>query len=128
MKIENLTLERYGIFADRALSFHPGTMLHIVLGRNEAGKTSALSAISDLLFGFSARTNYDFKHDAKTLRIGGTLRHSDGRIIAARRRKGNKNTLVDATDQPLPEDSLAPFLDGVSRDTFNREFGLTEEA
>lgn len=128
MRIEQLVFERYGKFSDHTMSFRSGAALHIVLGANEAGKTSALSAIGDLLFGFGARTVYDFRYDSKILRIGGTLRHSDGRIFSARRRKGNKNTLVDKDDQPLVDDSLTPFLDGLSRDAFSREFGLTARA
>lgn len=128
MRIEQLALERYGIFSDRKLSFQPDAALHVVLGANEAGKTSALSAIGDLLFGFGARTDQDFRHDSKLLRIGGSFRHSGGHMITARRRKGNKNTLVDDRDQPLPDDALASILDGLSRDVFSREFGLTANA
>ncbi len=128
MRIESLTLERYGIFTDRVLSFRPEASLHVVLGANEAGKTSALSAIGDLLFGFGGRTDYDFRHDSKTLRIGGTFRHGDGRQISVRRRKGNKNTLVDHADQPLPDNALEPYLAGITREVFSREFGLTAEA
>lgn len=128
MRIEHLLLERYGLFADRRLDFQPAAALHVVLGANEAGKTSALSAIGDLLFGFGGRTDYDFRHASNTLRIGGRFRHSDGRAIEARRRKGNKNTLVDADDQPLPDDHLAALLEGVSREAFSRDYGLTAQA
>ena len=128
MKIERLDLERYGIFTDRSLTFRTDTSLHVVLGRNEGGKTSALTAIGDLLFGFGGRTPYDFRHDSNKLRIGGAFRHSDGRLIEARRRKGNKNTLIDAGEQALPDDTLAPLLGGLSRDSFGREFGLTAQA
>ncbi|WP_022720553.1 YhaN family protein [Rhodopseudomonas sp. B29] len=128
MRIERLALERYGLFTDRVLSFAPQASLHVVLGANEAGKTSALTAIGDLLFGFGARTDYDFKHDSKLLRIGGSFCHSDGRLIAARRRKGNKNTLLDADDRALPDDHFAPLLGDVSRVTFDREFGMTSQA
>lgn len=128
MRIDHLHLERYGIFSDRKLLFDPDAAMHIVLGGNEAGKTSALAAIGDFIFGFGGRTIYDFKHDSKLLRIGGTLRHSDGRRLTARRRKGNKNTLVDDNDEPLPDDLLDPFTAGISRDIFLREFGLTAEA
>ncbi|ABE40851.1 conserved hypothetical protein [Rhodopseudomonas palustris BisB5] len=127
MRIEELALERYGIFTDRKVSFDPQASLHVVFGANEAGKTSALSAIADLLFGFGARTDYDFRHDSKLLRLGGTFRHSDGRVIKARRRKGNKNTLLDADDQPLPDDHFAALLGGVSRTAFNSEFGMTAQ-
>lgn len=128
MKIERLDLERYGIFTDRSLSFRPDAALHVVLSPNEGGKTSALSAIGDLLFGFSARTDYDFRHEGKNLRVGGAFRHSDGRLIAARRRKGNRNTLIGDDEQALPDDTLAPLLGGLSRDAFDREFGLTAQA
>lgn len=128
MKLTQLALERYGAFTDRVLTFDPDAALHIVHGANETGKTSALSAIGDLLFGFGARTTYNFKHDNNALRIGGTLHHSDGRQLAIRRRKGTKNTLLDADDQALPDDTLAPWLGGIARDTFDREFGLTAEA
>ena len=128
MRIEHLLFERYGLFADRKLSFHPDAALHIVLGANEAGKTSALSGIGDLLFGFGGRTDYDFKHESKNLRIAGAFTHSDGRVIAARRRKGNRNTIIDANDQPLSDDTFAVLLDGLTREQFNREFGLTARA
>lgn len=128
MRIAQLDLERYGLFEDRRLVFDPDAALHVVFGGNEAGKTSALSAVGDLLFGFGARTDYDFRHEAKTLRIGGQFHHSDGRVIAVRRRKGNKRTLVDDDDRPLPDETLAPLLGGVSREVFSREFGLTAQA
>ncbi len=128
MKLARLGFERYGAFTDRVLTLDPTATLHVIHGANETGKTSALSAIGDLLFGFGARTTYNFKHDNNALRIGGLLQHSDGRQLAIRRRKGSKNTLLDDADQPLPDDTLAPWLGGIARYTFDREFGLTAEA
>ena len=78
MRFESLVLERYGAFTDRALELREGAHLHVVLGANEAGKTSALNAIGDLLFGFGKTTNYDFLHDKTTLRVGARLRLADG--------------------------------------------------
>jgi len=128
VRIERLTLERYGAFTDRTLPFRPDAALHVVLGANEAGKTSALAAIGDFLFGFGARTDYDFRHDGKTLRIGGRLLCSDGSRIAARRRKGNKRTLLDDQDRELSDDLFAPLLAGLTRQSFDTEFGLTSRA
>jgi chromosome segregation protein len=125
MRITRLDLERYGHFADKALLFRPDAPLHVVLGANEGGKTTALTAIADLLFGISPSTNYNFKHDNKALRIGAELLLKDGQRLNFRRRKGNQNTLLDANDQPLPEDFLARVIGTVSRDIFNKEFGLT---
>lgn len=128
MRFETLTFERYGAFTDRALTLRPDAQLHVVLGANEAGKTSALCAIGDLLFGFGKRTDYDFLHEGKTLRIGARLRLSDGSRLFFRRRKGDKNTLLDEADKPLSDDLLAFLLGAVTRETFFSEFGLTSRA
>ena len=128
MRIERLTLAPYGRFADRALSFCPGAALHVVLGANKSGKTTTLSAVSDLLFGFPTQTTYDFAHDMRLLRVGGALRMADGSLQGLKRRKGAKNTLVDENDQPLPDDHLQRWLGPVDRTQFGAEFGLTAEA
>ena len=128
MRLERLTLAPYGRFADRVLNFRPDAALHVVLGANESGKTTALSAIGDLLFGFPGATPYGFAHDQRLLRVGGVFRLRDGSLLELRRRKGNKNTLVDASDQPVSEDALLSALGAVDRKTFESEFGLTARA
>lgn len=61
MRFANLSLERYGHFEDCTLSFRNGQPdLHIIYGANEAGKTTSLAAVSDLLFGFPGRSPYNF--------------------------------------------------------------------
>ena len=128
MRFETLVFERYGAFTDRVLELREGAHLHVVLGANEAGKTSALNAIGDLLFGFGKTTNFAFLHDQKTLRVGARLRFADGSGLFLRRRKGSKNTLLDADDKPLADDLLAGALGSVTREVFVSEFGLTAEA
>jgi chromosome segregation protein len=128
VRLERLHLAPYGRFGDRVLTFRPDAALHVVLGANESGKTTALSAIGDLLFGFPTQTPYGFAHDQRALRISGAFRLSDGSTLELRRRKGAKNTLVDAADQPAPEDSLQRALGGIDRTTFETEFGLTAQA
>ncbi len=125
MRIERLHLERYGAFTDRVLEFRADGCLHVVLGANEAGKTSALHAIGDLFFGFEPRTDYDFQHEQKSLRVGARLRLAEGGALSIRRRKGNKNTLLDEEDRPLADDPLVPLLGSLTRATFFAEFGLT---
>ncbi|QGM45625.1 ATP-binding protein [Methylocystis heyeri] len=128
MRFERLLLERYGPFTDRALELRPQARLHVVVGANEAGKTSTLNAIGDFLFGFGHTTAYDFLHDKTSLRIGAQLRLADGSQLALRRRKGAKNTLLDENDGPLAADPLAPLLGSVTREIFFSEFGLTSES
>ena len=128
MRLERLTLERYGSLENRTLNFRPDAALHVVFGGNEAGKTTTLSAIGDLLFGFPLRTPYGFAHKLELLRLGGALRLSNGDLYAMRRRKGKDNTVVDANDKPMPDDALRAALAGVTRPMFESEFGLTAAA
>ncbi|HEV7438982.1 MAG TPA: AAA family ATPase, partial [Methylobacterium sp.] len=128
MRILSLDLERYGPFTDRRVTFRRDARLHVVLGANEAGKTSALAAVTDLLFGIEPRTRYAFLHDMPQMRIGAEILGSDGQALRFRRRKGNKNTLVDGSDAALPDDALAPFLGGLSREVFCRAFGLDAQS
>ncbi|WP_375463133.1 AAA family ATPase [uncultured Methylobacterium sp.] len=124
MRLLSLDLERYGPFTAKRVEFRPDARLHVVLGANEAGKSSALAAVTDLLFGIEARTAYAFLHEMPQMRIGAEIRAADGRGLSFRRRKGNRNTLVDAGDAALSEIALAPFLGGLTREVFCRAFGL----
>src|SRR5260221_344404 len=124
VRILQLNLERYGPFTGRILAFRPGAKLHIVYGPNEAGKSCSLAAITDLLFGIDRQTRYDFLYDAKDLRIGATIAAHNGSQFTFRRRKGSKNTLINADDNPLGDDALVRFLGNLSRDVFCRAFGL----
>ncbi|WP_105432562.1 YhaN family protein [Neorhizobium sp. T6_25] len=126
MRFNRLDILRYGALTDRTLTFRPDARLHVMYGPNEAGKSSALSAISDLLFGFPTAADYSFLHDATALRVGAAITARDGQALEFRRRRGRKNTLLAANEaeEALAEDALAPFLGTLSRDVFERAFGL----
>ncbi len=124
MRLLSLELLRYGHLTDVALRFPPEAGLHVVLGSNEAGKSTALSAIGDALFGFPHLTRFAFLHDTAQLRIGFTVQGADGTRAAFIRRKGRKDTLLDADGNPLPELALSRFLGGAGRDLFEKAFGL----
>ena len=125
MRLLRLDLEKYGAFESRVLTFRPDARLHVVFGPNEAGKSSALSAVGDLLFGFGQRTDYAFRHATGELRLGALVAGGDGEERFFRRRKGTKSTLIDADDKPLRDDFLVPVLGALGRDVFERAFGLT---
>lgn len=128
MRLERLVLERFGHFSGAELDLSaPEVRLHVVFGPNEAGKSTALQAIGDLLFGIDVRTPYGFRHGYDSLRIGAEIRAADGRTLGFRRRKGAKNTLLDPEDKPLPETALAAFLGGADRRLFEGLFGLNQE-
>jgi len=129
VEIRELNLLAFGPFSERLLDFSTaGGGLHIVYGPNEAGKSSSLRGLKALLFGIPSRTTDNFRYENKDLRIGGTLRSHDGDELAVIRRKGNKNTLLSADGGQLADNSLSPFLHGVSAEVFEMLFGIDHEA
>ncbi len=127
MRIEELNLAAFGPFTDRVLGFGE-TGLHVVYGPNEAGKSSALRGLKALLYGIDERTLDNFLHANDKLRIHGFLRTVDGRGLACIRRKGRKNTLLTPDGETLDEQSLAPFLQGVTPELFETLFGIDHPA
>src|SRR5688572_6862483 len=99
MKIERLELKAFGCFQDFTLEFsvsEPGMFL--VHGRNEAGKSTALNAIRQWLYGFDRQVALDFRHTKSKQRVGGELSCNEQRLGCFRKR-GNANTLLDQADQ-----------------------------
>jgi len=125
MRLLNLELIAYGPFTDTDIDLSQGHEgLHIIYGANEAGKSCALRALTNLFYGIPARKTDNFVHANRKLRIGARIRHSDGRILHFFRRKGLKKTLINA-DGEAPDDlALAPYLGDVSRGLFTNLFGI----
>ncbi len=124
MRLLTLDLDRYGPFTGRQLAFRSDARLHVILGPNEAGKSCALAAVTDLLFGIEERTRYDFLHREDGLRLGAEISARDGRCLSFYRRKGRKKVLSDPAGAILPDDALLPFLGGLSRAVFCNAFGM----
>lgn len=123
MRFRQLSLERFGHFDGCELTFRAGAPdLHVIYGGNEAGKTTSMAAVADLLFGFEARARYHFQFDPPLLRIGAML-EEDGRVVAVRRRRA-KPSLVDAADKPIDDGLLAAMLHGQTREGFRLAFSL----
>lgn len=152
MRIRELRLLRYGKFTDRLLALpHAPQDIHLVVGANEAGKSTMRRALSDWLFGFPMRsTGMDFLHPMQDLRLGGIIENntpsreepssaqdtatgstetgasSDGQIrsLNFERRKGQKNTLRTPADEPLPDSTLHEWLGSLQADEFRRMYAL----
>ena len=126
MRLRRLDLIRYGHFTDRSINLPAAEVdFHILYGPNEAGKSTALSAIEDLLFGIPARSPYNFLHQNSAMRIGGLLESRSSKLYVIRR-KGNKDTLLDSDESPIPggDGVLGPFLAGADHPFFTRMFSL----
>ena len=74
MRIASLDLIRYGRFENTEIPFARGASdFQIIVGPNEAGKTTIRAAIFDLLFGFEHNAPYGYRFDNPMLRVGATL-------------------------------------------------------
>lgn len=125
MRLLELGLEAFGPFTDRVLDLSAGGHgLHVVFGRNEAGKSSALRGLHALLYGIPGQTDDAFLHPYDRLRLGGRLRRVDGEELRFLRRKGNKGTLLAADESRLDDDALDPFLGGVTAEEFRMFWGI----
>lgn len=125
MKFLHLDLRAFGCFTDALLDLsEEGRRFHLIYGANEAGKSTALRAITCLLYGIPTQTGDNFLHSYGDLRIGAHLLGTDGNSLQFLRRKGNKNTLLDLDEKPLPENALQNFLGGIRQETFSTMFGL----
>ena len=108
MRLARLGLVAYGPFTECVLDFSAGAPggLHVVYGRNEAGKSTALRAVSGLLFGIPERTQDAHSHAPQQLRVSGLLEAEGGRTLGIIRHKKRKAALRDAHDEPLDEVEL----------------------
>ncbi|WP_201092256.1 YhaN family protein [Thiocystis minor] len=125
MRFQRLHISAFGPFTNLDLSFpSEGRDLHLIYGENEAGKSSLLRTIRDLLFGIHVQSPDNFLHDYKQLLVLGEIENRAGEQMVFQRRKGNKNTLLDRDGNPLPDNALQPFLGGVDQAHFSAMFGL----
>jgi len=131
MRIRTLQVGAYGKFRDLELEFE-GAGVQMILGPNEAGKTTLLEFVRELLFGFAERTPYAFGSAGGKVEGSATLTLADGRAVELRRRKGRKNTVSGTIDgdAELDEAGFAALLGNASPHLFRSvfAFGLEELA
>ncbi|KRB49284.1 hypothetical protein ASE04_19160 [Rhizobium sp. Root708] len=130
MRINRLDLTRYGKFTDASIDFgsapNGSPDLHLIYGPNEAGKSTTLDAILDLIFGISNSTKYGFLHPYATMRIGANI-HVAGHDREFVRVKKQQNSLLDHHDKSLADAEIRADLGGIDRDAFATMFSLDEE-
>ncbi len=124
MRFSRLELRAYGPFTNRTIDLTGGDDgLHVIYGPNEAGKSSALRAIRGLLYGIDGQTPDNFVHEYGQMRIAAAVRDGNEELLVVRR-KGNRDTLLDAAERPIDEAVLGRFLTGVNEEQFIRFFGI----
>lgn len=124
MRLHRIDLIKYGKFTDRSIDFPRAQRdFHLIVGPNEAGKSTLRSAILDLLFGIPTRSSHAFLHPLNELRLGATIGNDAG-ALEFQRVKGQKQTLRAAANSVLPDNALMPFLGTADRKFFDQMFGL----
>ncbi len=129
MRLKQIGLLRYGKFTNLELDFTRGRGkrdFHLVVGANEAGKSTLRSAITDLLYGIETRSSFAFLHPYAQMCLAGELTQGS-ESLCFKRYKKTKNALTDFHDEPLPNMSLAAFLGNSDREFFERMFGLDHD-
>lgn len=129
MKILSLDLIAFGPFTENVIDLSAGSEgLHMIYGANEAGKSSALRALRQLLYGIPERSADGFVHPFSKMRVGGRLRSANGETLEIIRRKGRTRTLRAADDRTAIADSaLEAVLNGVDAGFFAAMFGIGYE-
>ena len=124
MRFHRLDLIKYGKFSDRSVEFPAAKQdFHLIVGPNEAGKSTLRSAIVDLLFGIPTRSLLSFLHPLNELRLGAYISNTSG-SLEFHRAKAQKQTLRSPLDAVLPDTALTPFLGTADRNFFDQMFGL----
>lgn len=117
MRLAELNLLAYGKFTNEKLSFPQGTNdFHVLIGPNEAGKSTVRRAITELLFGMETRSPLGFLHAQSDLRVAGVLETGTSSFPFMRTKQ--RETLRSHTNEVLQECFLAPALNGLRQETF----------
>ncbi len=131
MRLRRIEAVRYGAFADAELG-ELGNGLNVVLGSNEAGKSTFTSLVRHVLYGFPrGRTNERlYRPPAGDQRVG-RLVFSDGDALWVVERTegthGGKATAHGPQGEEPGEVFLEPITRGVSAAVFQMVFGFALE-
>jgi len=126
MKIARLNLVRFGMFTDTELDLLPEGV-NVIVGANEAGKTTTMAAVQQLFFGIPLRSSHSYLHSNSDLRIGAILRGNDGADVEVFRIKRNSGSLRSAADIPIADETLVELLGGVGADVYGSLYSIGHE-
>jgi uncharacterized protein YhaN len=127
MRIAALELAPYGHLANVRLEFRApegGPGLHVLTGRNGAGKSTSLRALDGALFGIQRRTRDTHTHPGPALKVAVSLEAPDGRLLNVERRKKDTQSLSTPDGTVVDEAVLRESLGGLPPEEFRAMFLL----
>lgn len=128
MKITAIDIYGYGKWSDT--SFEPLSEFAVFYGKNEAGKTTLMSFIHSILFGFPTKQSSESRYEPMdSSRYGGKLKLNEtihGEVIVERiRGKANGDVTVTLEDGTVGEDKLLEqLLYGVDKEMYRSLFSF----
>ncbi len=126
MRIVRLDLSRYGGFTNTSLDLS-GDGLHVIVGANEAGKTTAMTAIRELFYGIHDRTPHNYLHDYRNMQLGALLDPGGGKTHEIVRLKRDVGALRGPNEDVREEAELAGWLFGVDQALYRQLFEISHE-
>lgn len=117
MRLKELNLLAYGKFTDCELQFPRGTHdFHVIIGPNEAGKSTVRRAIRELLFGMERQSPLGFLHPQSDLKLKAVLEAASGELEFIRTKQ--QKSLRSLTDEALPDGYLATAFGSLTEEAF----------
>ncbi len=125
MRVDRLDLHSYGALRGARLDLtRPTDGITIILGPNEAGKSTTMRAMDAVLYGIERGSGDHFGNGRQSLRVGALLRSADGTTLDIIRQGLNKAPLVDVCGEPVAETVLAAMLGNIDRALFRTLFRI----
>lgn len=129
MRIDELHVEGFGILSNLSLTdIPPG--LAVILGNNEAGKTTLLAFLRSVLFGLPTRLQKDFYPPVNGVRKGGRIvvsnEHANGIIVERYEGKGNGLLTVTFPDGSQGgEEELSQLIGSATDELYRNVFAFS---
>lgn len=108
------------------LEFKEGNGLHVIYGNNEAGKSTLLNLMLDILFGGQISEKSRDYYDTRS-RLEGVLENPGASPVTVKRKKNRNRLVLLADTSDLNEEQLAFSIGGFDRDRFMLLFGFDHD-
>ncbi len=128
LKIESIEIYGYGKWVDHKIDHI--TNLQLFYGENEAGKTTIMSFIHSILFGFPSKLSSELRYEPKSSsQYGGRLfltgtQYGDVQIERVRGKANGNVTVTFASGETGGEEWLEKILSGLDKTTYQALFSF----